>query len=95
MYLTPEVEYEVIRDAVSHKLDRPLFIPSNKVWRDSTQTKTTISTFQIGNYIKYTNEGHNEIVELVYKNTNDTEITKYSIKFLHGNKMAFTNEFLK
>ena len=36
MYFTPEVEDEVIRDAFSHKLDRPLVNPPNKVRRDST-----------------------------------------------------------
>ena len=39
MYFTLEEDYEVIREAVLHKLDRPLVNPSNKVWRDSTQTK--------------------------------------------------------
>ena len=34
---TPEVEDEVIRDAVLHKSDRNLVNPLNKVWRDSTQ----------------------------------------------------------
>ena len=34
---TPEVEDEVIRDAVSHKSDINLVNPLNKVWRDSTQ----------------------------------------------------------
>ena len=31
---TPEVEYEVIREAVSKKLDRPLVNPSKQVWRE-------------------------------------------------------------
>ena len=33
MDFIPEA-YEVIRDTVSYKLDRPLVNPSNKVWRD-------------------------------------------------------------
>ena len=36
MDFTPEAEDEVIREAVSHKLYRPLVNPSKKVWRDST-----------------------------------------------------------
>ena len=34
MDFTPEVEYKVIREAVSHKLDIPLVNPSNKFLRD-------------------------------------------------------------
>ena len=37
---TPEIEYEVISELVSHKLYRCLVNTSEKVWRDSTQTKT-------------------------------------------------------
>ena len=48
----------------SHKLDRPLVNPLNKVWKDSTQTKNPNSHFQIGDSLRYTNEGHNEMVEL-------------------------------
>ena len=36
MDFTPEVEDEVIRDALLHKLDKPLVNPSKKFWRDST-----------------------------------------------------------
>ena len=39
MDFTPEVEDEVIKEAVSHKIDRTLFNSPNKVWRDSTQYK--------------------------------------------------------
>ena len=31
VYLTPEAEDEVIREVVSHKLDRPLVNPSKKI----------------------------------------------------------------
>ena len=55
MVFTPENEYKVIREEVSHKLDRPLVNLSNKVWRDSTQTKTTTSPFKIGGSIRYIN----------------------------------------
>ena len=55
MNFTPEVEDEVIREVVSHKLDRPIVNPSNKVWRYSTQNKTPTSPFQIGDYLRYTN----------------------------------------
>ena len=37
---TPEVEDKEIREEISHKLYRTLVNPSNKVWRDSTQTKS-------------------------------------------------------
>ena len=37
MDVTPEVGDEFIRNAVSHKLYRPLFNPSNKVLVDSTR----------------------------------------------------------
>ena len=66
MDLTPEVDHEVIIESVSHKLDNPIFNTSNKVCRDSTQTKTPTSPFQIVEFIIYTNEVHNDIVELVY-----------------------------
>ena len=39
MDFTPESEDEVIMEVVSHKLDIPIFNPSNKVWRDSNKTK--------------------------------------------------------
>ena len=52
---TPEVENDVIMEAVSHKLDIPIVNLSNKVWRDSTQTKTLTSPFQIGESIRLTN----------------------------------------
>ena len=55
MDFTPEVEDEVIMEAVSHKLDIPIVNLSNKVWRDSTQTKTLTSPFQIGESIRLTN----------------------------------------
>ena len=52
MYFTPEAEDKVIRDTVSHKLDRPLVNTQNKVWRDSNKTKNPTSTFHIGEYIR-------------------------------------------
>ena len=72
-----------------------LFNPSNKVWRDLKQTKTPTSPFQIGDSIRYTNEGHNEIVYLVGVITNDPDSIKYIIKLLRGNTMIVTKEFLK
>ena len=54
MYFTPEVKDEVIRESVSHKLNRPIVNPSKIVWTDSTQTKTPNSTFKIGESIRYT-----------------------------------------
>ena len=62
IYFTPEVEDEVIRDAVSHKLYIPLVNSSNKVCRYSIQTKNPTSTFQICGSIGDTNEGHNYMV---------------------------------
>ena len=55
MGFTPESEDEFIRETVPHKLDTPLLNPKNKVWRESTQTKTPTSPFQIGKSIRYTN----------------------------------------
>ena len=52
MDFTPEVEYEVISEAVSQTLYITLVNLSNKVWRDSTQTKTPTSPFQIGDSLK-------------------------------------------
>ena len=95
MYLTLEVEDEVIRKTVSHKLDRHIFNPSNKFWRDSTQNKTPNSPFQIGEYLRYTNRGHNYMVDLVDINTNDPDSTKYSIEFLRVNTMIVTKKSLK
>ena len=48
MNSTPEAEYDVIREAVSYKLCRPLVNKSNKVCRYLTQTKTPNSPFHIG-----------------------------------------------
>ena len=65
MDFTPEVEDEGISNAVSHILDRPLVNTSKKVWRDSTQTQNPNPTFLIGDSLRYTNKGHNEMVDLV------------------------------
>ena len=56
---TPEDEDEAIGDLVLQKFYRPLVNPSNKVCRDSKQTKTPIPPFQIGDSIRYTNEAQN------------------------------------
>ena len=45
MYFTPEVEDEVIRDAVSHRLYVLLVNTANKVCRESKQTPNPNSTF--------------------------------------------------
>ena len=49
----PEAEDEVIRESVSHKLDRPLVIPSKKVLIYSPQTKTSNSIFHIGDSLRF------------------------------------------
>ena len=95
MDFTKEVQDEVIRDALAHKLDRPLLNSSNKVWRYSAQNKTPTSPFKISDYLRYINEGHNEMVNLVDINTADPDSTKYSINFLHINKIVVTKESLK
>ena len=74
-----EAEEEVIREAVTHKLDRPLFITPNKIWRDSNQTKAPTPDFQVCDSLRYTNEGHNEMVELVDVNKNYPDIIMYII----------------
>ena len=51
MGFNSETEDEVIREVVSHKLDRSLVKPSNKVWRDSTKTKAPTPPFQIHDYL--------------------------------------------
>ena len=76
MDFNPEAEYEVIRESVSHKLYTSLINPSNKVWRESTQNKDLTSPFHIGDSLIYINEGHNDMVELVYVKTNDLDIIK-------------------
>ena len=60
-WFNPQTEDEIIREAVSHKLYIPKGNTSNKVRRESTQTKTPDpnSPFQIGDSLRYTNEGHN------------------------------------
>ena len=59
------------------------------------QKKTPTLTFQIGDYLRYTDEGHNEMVDMVDINTNDTDSINYITKFLIGNKRIVTNELLK
>ena len=71
--LTPEVEDKVIGQTILNKLYRPLVNSSNKIWRDLTQTKTPTLPFQIGEFLRYTNEVHNEMVEMVDINTNDPD----------------------
>ena len=71
-----EAEDEVIREAVSHKLDRFQVKPSKKVWNDSTQNKAPTSPFQIGDSLIYKNEVHNEMLDLVDVNTNDINSTE-------------------
>ena len=95
MDFTPEAEDEVIREAVSQKLDIPSVNLPNKVWRDSTQAKTPDSPFHIGDSLRYINEGHNEMVELLDINTNDPDITKYIINLLRGNTLIVNKGCLK
>ena len=95
MVYNPEVKDEVIRQVDSHKLYRHLVNPSNKALRYSTQTKTPTSPFHIGDSLRYTNVGQNEMVELVNINTNDNDITKYSIKLFKGNTIILTKDSLK
>ena len=95
MDFIPEVEDEFIRESVTHKLDRPLINISNKVCRDSTQSKTQNSHLQISDSLRHTNEVHNEMVYTVDINTNDSGISKYRIKLLRGNTIIVTKAFLK
>ena len=90
----PEADDEVIIEAISHKLYRPIFNTRNKVWRDSTQPKTPTSPFHIFDSLRYTNEGHNEIVELVNVNTNYPDSINYNIKFLRLNTIIVNKKFL-
>ena len=71
MDFTSKVEGEVIREAASHKLYRPLVNPSKKVWRDSNQTKNPTSPFHIGDSLIYINYGHNKMLDMLDINTND------------------------
>ena len=59
MDFNSEAEDDVIREAVWHKLDRPLLNPPNKVWRGFKKIKASVSTFQIGDSLRYINKGHN------------------------------------
>ena len=52
MDFTPYVEDKVIREAVLHRLDKPLLNPPKTVWRNSAQTQNSPPTFQIGKYIR-------------------------------------------
>ena len=90
MHFTAEAEDEIIREAVLHKVYRPLVNLSIKVWRDSTQTKSPTSPFHIGDSLIYINESHNDILNLVGVNTNDPDSIKYIFKFLRGNTMVVT-----
>ena len=72
------------------KIDIPIVNPSNKVWRDSTQTKTPTSPLHIGDSVRYTNEGHNYMVDMVDLNKNNPDSIKYSIKFLRGKEILVT-----
>ena len=95
MDFTPKSEDEVIRESVSHKLDRHLINPSKKVCRYLIRTKSAASTFHNSDYLKYKHDGYNDMVDLVDLNIKDPDIIKYIIKFFIGNTMLVTNEFLK
>ena len=94
MDFTPEADDEVIREVVLQIFDRPLVNTPNKVCRDSTQTKSPISPFQIGDSLIYTNEGYNDMMELLVVNKNDPDSIMYIIKFLRVNIMLVTKGFL-
>ena len=95
MDFTPESEDEVIRESISYKLYIIIVNPPNKVWRDSTQNKYPTPYFHIGDHLIYTNEGHNEMVEMLDVNKNDSCIIKYIINLFIGNKMVVTKDFPK
>ena len=63
---------------------------NNKKLRDSAQTKAPTPPLHNSDSLQYTNEGHNEMVELVDVNTNDTDIIKYIINLLRVNTMVVT-----
>ena len=65
MDFTPEADDEVIREVVLQTFDRPLVNTPNKVCRDSTQTKSPISPFHIGDSLRYKNYGHNDMLDMV------------------------------
>ena len=64
---------------------RPLVEPSNKVWRYSTHTKTLEPHFKIGDSPRYTNQGQNELVELIGINTIYNDFPNYTINFMQVN----------
>ena len=66
-----------------------------KNWRYSTQNKAPNSPFQIGDSLRYTNQGHNEILDLADLNTNNPDRIKYINKFLRVNTIIITKDLLK
>ena len=82
----------LLRSQSQKKLDIPLFNTSNKVWRAANKIKIPTSPFHIRDSLRYTKERHNEMVDI---NTNYPDSIKYIIKFLIGNIMIVTKEFLK
>ena len=64
---------------------------TKNVCKDSTQSRITTAHFQIGDYLRYTNAGHNEMVELMDIKNNKNARTEYTIKFLRGN-ICFTTD---
>ena len=70
-YAQEMIQKQVIQWILTQRLNMELFLtqirqnlanPSNRICRDSTQTKTPTSPFHTGDYLRYTNEGHNWIV---------------------------------
>ena len=81
MNFTPEIQYDVIKEAVSHKFYRPQVNP------------TPNSSFHISDSLRYTNYGHNEMLDLMDIKTNYSDSNNYSTTFLRGNTMIVTKEW--
>ena len=77
IYFTPEADDELIREAVSNKLDRYL-VNTQKESLERLNSKQKYNlTHSDFDSLRYTNDRHNKMVVRVDINTNDLDSMKY------------------
>ena len=95
IYFTPEADDEIIRDAVSNKLDRSLVnTQKESLKRLNSKQKYNLTQSDFDS-LRYPNDRHNKMVDLVDINTNYPDSMKYIIVLSKRKTRIVTKEFLK
>ena len=62
--------------------------PSNKLWMESTQSKTPASHFEVFEFLLYSSKAHNELVDLLEIDKEDPTCPMYIIRYFCQKKIS-------